>query len=448
MKPRHLLAALCTAAACGSDPDRPSVVVNARDCDTLPECAIASSACQRGVLEITACVRGDDTPALPPIRTLTRQQLRAELSAQLAASATDMPDEAAQLSTASIEKALEALKLVAAQSSLTEAALDEQVSSIAAFYREQQQDITVISDATMDRGAAMNALAHEFTHYLQDEAGQLAVARKDNVSIDESLARRALAEGEAEVTSYRSSAQMLGYPPRNVRWNELFTRIESSIAAGTNASDSPLITALNQLPYAISPRAIEQAWEAGERFAVDALFDAPPLTQLDWLSGNPGSGRSIAERLDCQPPLPPDGFELVGTDSLGVAGLYAMLGTQGVASLETAKVWRKDVLAVYRATDGDPSDPTVLAVWRVRFSDDTAAMRFAGSLAPLGLSLKRFGRELAISVSAAPDVAPMDAQALASCPSEAQLKAASPQSSAMHASIRLLPRAAAHRLEP
>lgn len=439
-----VLAPFLTAACGGGDDRAARVVVSPSDCDTLEPCSIADRACQRGILAITACVRGDEAPALPPIRTLDRSQLRAELEAQQTSSATDMPDASQQLLAAAFEKALEALQLVTPAGSLTDALADEQLGSIAAFYRDDERDVTVISDTTMDELTAMNELAHELTHYLQDEAGQLAVAHKPNVTIDESVARRALTEGEAVVSSYRASAQMMGYTPLQVSWNKVFVGIEDAIADATNASGSPFLAALNQLPYALSPRAIEAIWESGGRTRVDALFDHPPRTALDWLGDNPGGGSSRVESLDCQPPLPPEGHRLLGTTSLGVTGLYALLGTRGGAALDAAGIWRGDVLALYHVEASGPEDPRVLAVWRMRLGDEAAAMRVMSSIAPLGLSVSRFGRELAISVSSDEAQAPLGAATLASCPTVSQLRAAFEAASDVHASLRL-PRVAAAR---
>ena len=49
-----------------------------------------------------------------------------------------------------------------------------------------------------------------------------------------------------------------------------------------------------------------------------------------WLEGS--FVLSSAEDLDCYPALPPDGYELTAADSLGVAGLFALLGKLEMAS--------------------------------------------------------------------------------------------------------------------
>ena len=407
--------------ACASEDRR--VVVEKHGCGSLDECAISNRACQTMILEITACVRGDDVPPLPPIRQITREQLREELRAETDSSLMDA-DEAAQLSNASLEKALEALRLLKVEGSLADANVDGQAANIAAFYRLDKKDITVISDTTMERLTAMNELAHEFTHYLQDRAGQLEMLTAYPGTVDKGMARRALVEGEATVTSYRVSAQMAGVRASDVRWSELFDSLEESIARSTNASKSPLVHATSMLLYGLGSRAIEQAWEQGGRASVDALFDEPPESALEWVADRYAAGYAGMQELECNPPLPPDGFELVGVDRFGLVGVYSLLGTQNSASLAVASDWRQDLLAVYRAQAAAVSgEPSVLAVWRIRFADQAAQTIFRARIAPLGLQLTASKNEVTISVSSDANLKPLNGAALAECPAYEELAA-------------------------
>jgi hypothetical protein len=424
-----------------SDSDDRTVTVPTT-CDAVDTCAISDEKCQLAVLELTACVRDDKSPPLPPIRSLSRAQLASELS-RMAESVSDEAGSgtesdpvvsSAQGASRAAEQALVALHLVTGETSLSDASVAEQAGSIAAFYRAEEKDVTVVSDTTMDPRQAMNVLAHEFTHYLQDRAGQLDVAHASNISLDESVARRSLTEGEAVVAAYRASAAMLGLNYRRVRWSAVYLDLERSIAAATEASTSPLVAAANQLPYAISPPGIEATWERS-RAGVDELFDDPPLTGVDWLL--PGRGTPTrAENLDCHPALPPEGYSLVGIESLGIAGAFAMLATQGAASLNAVSEWRQDLLAIYlQDSDSAASDPNVLAMWRVRFVSDQSAREFASTLEPLGLAITQVGRELAIRVSHAGDDA-FEALDPNACPSRGELIAALPKRSSMSASLR------------
>ncbi|HTU60699.1 MAG TPA: hypothetical protein VMF89_19740 [Polyangiales bacterium] len=416
---------MLTAAACGEDDER-TVQVGDDDCTRLSACSITDEDCQQAVFDLTACVRGDGKLPLPPIRTLSREQLAAELAAN-----QSEPSAEASEATRAVELVFSALHLIAPQTTLSDAAVAQQASSIAAYYRRKEKDITIISDATMEREQAMNVLSHELTHYLQDRAGQLRSV--SNVTLDESVSIRALTEGDAVVTSYRAYAVMRGIVPNQLRWDSLWEQLEENIVRATEASPSPLLAASSQLPYVISPPALELAWERGGRAQVEQFFDSPPATQLDWLEGS--IVYSQAEVLACFPALPPEGFELIAADSLGIAGVFALLGALDLdrASLDVAGEWRQDRLAVYvnkAAADGGSLE--VLAAWRIRFADAASASNVEDLLQALELDITRTGSELLIRVQSGVD-ASLDA---ASCPTDEQFAAAPRRTREVEASLR------------
>ena len=416
---------MLTGAACGDEDER-TVQVGNDDCTSLAPCSIADEDCQQAVFDLTACVRGDGKQALPPIRTLSREQLAAELSANAAA-----PSGSASEATRAVEMVFAALHLIAPETTLSDAAVTQQAASIAAYYRRKEMDITVISDAAMEREQAMNVLSHELTHYLQDRAGQLRSV--SNVTLDESVSLRALTEGDAVVTSYRAYAVMRGIPPNQLRWSSLWAQLEENVVSATEASASPLLAASTQLPYVISPPTLELAWERGGRAHVDQFFDAPPATQLDWLEGS--IVYSQAEALACFPALPPEGYEVIAADSLGIAGVFALLGALDLdrASLAVAGEWRQDRLAVYvnkAAADGGSLE--VLAAWRIRFADAASASDVKDLLQALELDVTRVDSELLIRAHSGSN-ATLDAS---SCPSDEQFAAAPRRTRDADASLR------------
>lgn len=417
---------MLTWAACGEEDRRRVLVGDDDDCASLAPCDITDEACQQAVFDLTACVRGDGKQALPPIRQLSRDQLAAELSANASA-----PSGAASEATRAVELTFAALHLIAPETTLSDAAVMQQASSIAAFYRRNKKDITVISDAAMDREQAMNVLSHELTHYLQDRAGQLRSVA--NVTLDESVSIRALTEGDAVVTSYRTLAAMRGLSPSQIRWSSVWAQLEENVVRATEASASPLTAAASQLPYVISPPALEDAWESGGRAEVEQFFDSPPATQLDWLEGS--IVYSQAEVLACFPALPPEGYELIAADSLGVAGVFALLGALDLdrSSLAVAGEWRQDRLAVYvNKAAADEGALEVLAAWRIRFADASSAADIEDLLQALDLDVTRAGAELLIRAASGSD-ASLDAS---SCPSDEQFAAAPRRNNEVEANLR------------
>ena len=431
---RCFLFSLLSGAACGAEDDR-TVDIGGNECASIEPCSITEEACQQAILELTACVRGDDARELPPIRTLSRAQLAAELSAQAEESAGSEMDEG----TRAMELTFAELQLIAPATSLRDASVAEQAASVAAYYRREEKDITIISDAVMEQEPAMNVLSHELTHYLQDRVGQLRNASE--ATLDESVSLRALTEGDAVVTSYRTIAAMRGWSASQVRWDALWSELERSIVASTEASDSPLLAAATQLPYVISPPAIELAWERGGRAQVEQFYESPPLTQLDWLEGS--TVFTYAEPLDCFPALPPDGYELIAADSLGIAGVFALLSARELnsASLALAGRWRQDQLAVYvQRAQADEGTLEVLAAWRIRFADSASASDLEHQLEILDLDVTRAGSELLIRVRSGAD-ANLEASG---CPTDEQFAAVPRRGRDVEASLRTV----LQRLQP
>jgi hypothetical protein len=404
-------------------------------CDTLSLCSIQDEACQRAVLDLTACVRGDVTPPLPTIRLMSREELLEELTADAADDAAEAAADAeGAAASLSFERALAALHLVTDESSLSEASVTEQANGLAAFYREDHQDVTIITDTTMEPLEALNTLSHEYVHYLQDRAGQLEGVREGRRSSDESIALRSLIEGEALVTSYRTNAAMVGRSSRDVFWTAMWDALEMGLQDATDASSSPLLTAILQLPYLLGSPSVQIAWEGG-RSEVDALFEDTPSTGLDWLL-NPGQTLpTLATDLDCYPVAPPRGYSLVGVDSFGIAGLYALLGAQQQATLLAARDWRQDRLAVY-AEDNSRGLPNVLALWRLHFVDPKSAVAFAFAIAPLRLDVTQRGQELTIRASVGSDDA-LSALDPNECPSEEDFVRSLPMRERTMAKLRL-----------
>ena len=388
-------------------------------CGGVPTCSITNDLCQNSVLRVTACIRDDEMPELPSIRVITRADLREELAEK--AKEADKPSR----KSIALRNALASLQLVAADTTLAEAQLDHEASSVAAFYRLDMQDISIVSDGIEDQREAMTTLAHEFTHYLQDRAGQLDIVRGDLASTDEHLAREALTEGDATLTSLRAAVSMRGGRLASERWPEVIETMEQEVAKQTNAAKSPLVAAWNLLPYSLSLNALTNAWERGGHSHVNAYFDQPPSAALDWQNDGTGPIWPSRPELQCYPPLAPDGYELLTTDSLGLLGLYSLLGAQERASVTGAKGWRNDVFAVYAEKAAETADSLgVQAVWRIDFEDSASAEAFADRIADLGLAITRSDAELTISASSDPKREPFSTEQLGKCASREQLEAA------------------------
>jgi hypothetical protein len=428
------MALVCAAlAACGEDADE----ARASGCAVPDTCDITQTACQRDVLALTACVRGDALPELPEFRVIDASGLRDELEAEA---------EGRGASDHAFDKALAAFGLLPADKSGDDAVIDLEVASLAAYYDDDKQRVTVIADASGDRTSHMYVLSHELTHYLQDiTTGFDSLRKRFAESSDQTIALSALVEGEAVATSTRALATLHGRPVSHIDWDKLFGDMLDGLLDDAAYAEAPLFVDATQLPYPVGGRYVEQVWEEYGRRHVDALFRNAPESMLDWTQayGDGKPKQSLLEPLDCAPPLAPEGlfFELHGLDSLGFTGALALLTATDPdidpnaeasekadaavrADYDMAGKLRGDAIAVYTIMRGAVTAP-VLATWRLRFADEATARAVeARAGAALDVTSKRFGQEVLLVTRDAGDVYTDDE--LARCPKLEDLKPATP----------------------
>ncbi len=381
-------------------------------------CDITDLSCAEVLLELTACVRGDDTPPLPDIAYRTAEEAVASLREDVEdAAAVDAPWDAA----------FRALGLLADGQTSLDASIAQFVTSVTAYYEPETKGVTIITDA---RGSAsevtrMYVLSHELTHYLQDRAADvLQLQAAAGGSTDRRTSLHALLEGDAVVSSTRVLIRLLGRSIDDFLWGSYFASLEEETVADLLFSEAPLVDALQFLPYLVGGRYIGELWERDGRGPVDALYDDVPEALADWIDrdGEPAQD-SATEPLECAPPLAPPGFTLYAIDSFGAAGAYALLAAAKQLSLSLPARLRSDRIAVY-LNEGEPNT-AVIVVWRMRFASEEAAVRFA----ELATDRERFethrnGVELTIRASSERDERALRGDALMACPAPEALQPA------------------------
>jgi hypothetical protein len=197
--------------------------------------------------------------------------------------------------------------------------------------------------------------------------------------------------------------------PRDISWTRYFGQVDDEIAAEVADASFPLGSALLMLPYEVGARYVQSVWGGYGRPSVDRLFDDAPRTLADWFAGY-GAGRplsSLGQPLECMPPLEVDGFGLRGADSLGAAGVAALLGAAAAdGSGSASDIWlasssglRSDVVAVYAPSDesGATTRDATLLIWRLRFMTEAAARAFAERLPWDDVGRANFGPELVLA---------------------------------------------------
>lgn len=355
---------LCAAllVACGDGDET--------DADTTfhEGCDIAHPECQRIIYETTAAVRGMHAP-MPRVRTIGVQEFESWLKSQ-AGTAGDADD--------IWSRTLPLLRLMPEGSSVLDESVAASVSGVAAYYHPESKEVIVL-----DRGAPMDpldgllVLSHEFVHSLQDADFDLrAYLAAWGKSTDSSIAVRALVEGEATVLGLGVLARALDRPAEALNWSTATSSMREGIFRDIEASPAPLFTALQALPYPLGTSQLSTLWLQGGQPPIDALYEAPPLSVLDWSEDTRVTAATRVEALDCFPTAGPPGFVGYDHDTLGPTGLLAVGVEAGAGAAEAwtdALQIRGDSLVVFT----ESADPDSHAIaWRVRFATDLAAQTF------------------------------------------------------------------------
>jgi hypothetical protein len=365
-------ALLALAAACADEPR----------CGRLPECDIRARDCQREVLAIASCARGRDRTEVPISVVDFDEYVQDELDA----AAELAPEERVRREQYYAGLAL----LDLAPSGLTvEAAVEQDVSWLGAFYSYESSEIVILDRGEARGGVNATALLlHELVHALQDDAHdlqQLYAAQPGGR--DGASALSALLEGEAVLHTDRALADALGYEPGAIDWNDLYLRYGERGSRELAQSDSPLIDVDAWFVYAFGARFVHGAFARGGQDEILARYEALPASArqiaLGPDSAEPDGGEWLDPELDGEAlPPAPDGFELIESLHLGayVAHLFASRRVPELASAPLSASatdhLRADVLTVQAGPDGE-----LLVSWRLRFARRAHAEDFLRALA-------------------------------------------------------------------
>jgi hypothetical protein len=340
-------------------------------CDTL------APSCQDAVYRATAEVAQMRAQGRPPVRSISVAELEDELREL---SRDDDPELAASWSDG-----LSLLGLLPAGQSVQEAALKSAVASISAFYDASSEQVSVVDRSTGDSPEQdLFVLAHELAHALRDAESDLLAFRERHVrSSDSAAASSSLIEGEAMLVGAAVVARTAQGSDYSIDWARFADSVEDSTLDSIEAAPAPLITAIEQLPYAYGTRRLAHAWGLDGRAAVDPFYEDPALTLLSWSGGR--GARAEADPLRCFPTTPPAGYAGVDSDTFGIAALIALpiaLETDGArAAMDMAQSWRDDRVVVFRrdgAEDGERADHAV--AWRLRFASPAEASAMADGI--------------------------------------------------------------------
>jgi hypothetical protein len=253
------------------------------------------------------------------------------------------------------ERLYKALGLIPADSSLRTLSLDLLSSGVAAFYRDDQGKLYVVSKTGQPGAAERFYFSHEFDHALQDQNSTVFKDFRDvHDQSDELLARQAIYEGDATLLMTQWAAANL----TQADLVELLAAGNDPAAQAVLAKTPPILSQTLQFPYTTGFAYVTNVQSTGGWPAVDAYFTKMPKSTEQIL--HPEKYTSGEEPVAVT--MPADLATRLGTgwsvplqDTFGELQLGIWLRGAGVPSADATKAaagWGGDRLAVMDGPNG------------------------------------------------------------------------------------------------
>lgn len=409
MKTSHLLALVLGGAVAGAGCSGRSLEI----------CDITDSACQQSIYYRVLNLRGDGYDpfgGLPPVNVISEDEFRAQLEREEAARVSEGPNP--------WDKALVLLHFESPPAAAPDggassgSSIDDEVAHVAAFYDPATRRITIVSHPgqTGDfvREEAMETLAHELVHALQDR--ELDLQRNDFDDSDAYLAWAAMVEGDARFYEYVFVADVIRAMGKVPRDPTEYPDLELDAAYDNlDQFGSPLFAA-RYLTYPLGARYLATAYRGGGNAAVRHAYAKAPARTVGLLVGDDGKAPPVGPGDACAPPtavgLPTSGNSS-GQDQFGALLFYSFLrgfGVDHATAFGAAQTWTGDRLLVQA---NDELRATAVA-WRIELSSPPPATLATAIGAAGDLAVTVGARSLEITASDSP--IPLTWQPSAACP--------------------------------
>jgi hypothetical protein len=344
----------------------------------LSACNIAEQSCQEDVYYAVVRLRGDGWDpfdGLPPIRTISVEQYRDELTPDKPPQPPDDAPEEPKVDPWDV--ALQWLGLVTPTMTSGEAAVAHRLRTVAAYYSSSEQRVTVI-DRGGDREDRADTilLVHELVHAFQDNEVR---GRPVDHTTDGGFAGRALIEGEARMYEELAAAEVDGIAPRGLDWHSHYARHVAHLRSKLAEHSSPFY-AVSPFVYDLGADMLMGGWLEGGNAAVRKLGETFPRNAVGYMARHERMELDRAPRIACRVDAPAESFAPEGYDRFGAMQLYAFLSAADMPdgdAWRTALDWRDDVLWVFF----DEDSQKVVLSWRIRLANAAAAERVVAAAA-------------------------------------------------------------------
>jgi hypothetical protein len=348
------------------------------DCvERLEVCDIALESCQQHVFTQTACAREFDGRDAPIVHEISRNDFADLLRDDEEPTADEVRADAQE---AASERMLSLLAPGATSSE--DAAIESYASNVLAFYSRDDQSVTIIETnlADADEETSVFVLSHEFVHAQQDvDVGLQDYFDEFATTADSDTATRSISEGEAMLFANLTMARMPGARIDTEAFDDYYEDSQDDLrAAAEDPAAADYTTLAASFPYPFGGQLVTHRWYDKGRLGVLDLYDDPPRSTAEILSVLAGDKNA---EVDVDIPASsfgtlPDGWSLVGDETLGAWIVYAVALRNGVSAADAdalAKAWLGDRLIVV----GGPAETDVALGWTVRFRSGSAAAAFA-----------------------------------------------------------------------
>ncbi|HET9933878.1 MAG TPA: hypothetical protein VFQ35_24405 [Polyangiaceae bacterium] len=354
-------------------------------------CDVRLPECQSRLLRLTACLRGEDVMVPPPIRVVSEADFTSELTAQFAEQMQDP-------NSGHVEAGLNMLGMVELGALTAQARAEDYAKSIAGLYNGETKDIAIIDHGdSLAAERASPLLVHEFVHALQDRDLGLDAFKAQATSNDDTWAKVAVIEGEAQLHEMRYAAAMLGLDSDKVDWKARFQNALAHDEQLLLKEKSPYLATYKYFPYEWGGRYMYFTWAAGGMSAVNGRFARPPSTTHTLLASTMMAIDSEITPETLTPPPPSAEWTQVLATTLGAWGVYLAF-QKAAPTLDAARAialaWRGDSLAVYAPSE---SGSHTAVVWSLELADEGAAAAVAQIAPALAANVRQAGTRIVIA---------------------------------------------------
>jgi hypothetical protein len=234
--------------------------------------------------------------------------------------------------------------------------------------------------SSINQWADRNTLVHEIEHALQDQTFTLPALGGD---LDETLARKAAYEGDAEMVAI---ADALSASPNAEHWTTRITKairsstLDEVIARGGRhtsafATAPPLLRRRVAFPYREGLALLLDVYRAGGFALVDRALQHPPRTTEQVLHPEKFVAGEGAVRI--APPQAPANWSTAILGTMGEMQTATFLAQciDPAAADNAARGWGGDTYSIVGDADGH-----IAILWATAWDDETSAARFESAL--------------------------------------------------------------------